>query len=220
LASGKATFVGGDGDADDLHRAELLHVERVAGPELPLLGQAALDHDLARPVAEVAPVHDRVAAAPAEDHVQDALPRAVVAGGQAPARELEPVRPVLQIRQRADALLDVLELALVEARDDVRQVGLLGGAVEAGGEPVSHGHRHAHHDGGGEDPEDDPHASTSRPSCRKTTRSALAVAAGSWVTITTARPSSALSRRRRSTSAPAASSRLPVGSSARTTADR
>ena len=56
------------------------------------------------------------------------------------------------------------------------------------------------------------------PSSRRSTRSAIAVAPASCVTITTARPSSAPARSRRSTSAPASASRLPVGSSASSSA--
>ena len=57
----------------------------------------------------------------------------------------------------------------------------------------------------------------SLPSRRKTTRSAIAAAAGSCVTITIVRPSAWLSSRRtRSTSRPDLESRFPVGSSART----
>src|SRR5436305_4822397 len=57
------------------------------------------------------------------------------------------------------------------------------------------------------------------PSCRVTRRSAWAAAAGSWVTITTVWPkSSTAPRSSRRTSALAFESRLPVGSSAKTTA--
>ena len=57
-----------------------------------------------------------------------------------------------------------------------------------------------------------------RPSASRTTRSAYAAAVGSCVTMMIVRPSSRTERRRKlSTSAPERESRLPVGSSAKTT---
>src|SRR5450830_1913880 len=57
-----------------------------------------------------------------------------------------------------------------------------------------------------------------RPSASSTTRSAYAAAVGSCVTMMIVRPSSRTDRRRKlSTSAPERESRLPVGSSAKTT---
>src|SRR6266508_1546642 len=62
---------------------------------------------------------------------------------------------------------------------------------------------------------------TMPPSARKTTRLAYEAAFGSWVTITTVWPKSRTERRRKpSTSAPDRESRLPVGSSAKTTSGR
>src|SRR5690606_33764449 len=63
--------------------------------------------------------------------------------------------------------------------------------------------------------------STIRPSARNTTASAWAAATGSWVTMTTVCAiSSTAARRNASTSAPLRESRLPVGSSAKTTSGR
>ena len=60
---------------------------------------------------------------------------------------------------------------------------------------------------------------TIRPSTSTTTRSAIAAAAASWVTMTTVWPNSSTARRSRaSTSSLERESRLPVGSSAKTTA--
>jgi hypothetical protein len=60
-----------------------------------------------------------------------------------------------------------------------------------------------------------------RPSARKTTRSVQLAAPGSWVTMTTVWPWLSTTRRRKpSTSAPDVESRLPVGSSAKTTSGR
>ena len=61
----------------------------------------------------------------------------------------------------------------------------------------------------------------SRPSASRMTRSAYAAATGSWVTITTVRPSaSTTSRSRARTSRPVRVSSAPVGSSAKTTSGR
>ena len=61
-------------------------------------------------------------------------------------------------------------------------------------------------------------SSTMRPSARNSTRSAVAAARGSWVTITVVwRSSSTASRSSASTSVPEVESRLPVGSSANRT---
>jgi hypothetical protein len=60
-----------------------------------------------------------------------------------------------------------------------------------------------------------------RPSCKKTTRSATVAARASWVTMTMVWPNSSAERRSRpSTSSPVFESRLPVGSSAKSTVGR
>ena len=130
----------------------------------------------------------------------------------------------LEVRQRAHARVERRPALAVEVRDDVGQVGLARRAVEPGA------------------PGRSPRSSRSRP--RSTRRRSPPPPAGddasrrdqparcraaapgrrcrrpraSWVTSTTARPSSAAARSRRSTSAPASTSRLPVGSSASRTA--
>ena len=48
LASGNATLSGDDGDADDAQRAAAADDDPVAGPQVPLARQPALDHHLAR----------------------------------------------------------------------------------------------------------------------------------------------------------------------------
>ena len=140
----------------------------------------------------------------------------------ADAGDLAAIGARLDVRERAHARVERGASLAVEVRDDVGQVGFARRAVEAGGEPVSHRRRGPDHDRRGGDPgrrqpATAPHAGTSRPASSRSTRSAISAAARSWVTSTTERPSSAPARSRRSTSAPASTSRLPVGSSASTT---
>ena len=193
--------------------------ELVARPRAPTASaSAALDDDLAAAaVGDVAAGDDRVAPAPAGDqHLERALARP---RGRCRDRcdvgDLEPERARRDIGQRAHAPVDEARRPrVVEAGDDVGQVGAVGGPVEAGGEPEADGQGRARPwrrrrgsrapasavragartQPGDRQPQRPPHAggaASSRPSTSRSVRSATAPARGSWVTSTTARPPTA-----------------------------
>ena len=95
-----------------------------------------------------------------------------------------------------------------EADDDVGQVGCARGAVEAGVQAVGDGHRGARHRRGEQRRRPRRPRRARRltrleaPVAQRSTRSAAPWPPRSWVTRTTARPSSAASRSRASTAAP------------------
>jgi hypothetical protein len=69
--------------------------------------------------------------------VDRALVGVVPVRGQRLAVDLVPVRAGGEVRQRPHALVERAAARLVEPRDHVRQARLLGGAVEAGRQPVA-----------------------------------------------------------------------------------
>ena len=186
--------------ADDARLPAAEDQHPVTGDEVPLARQPALHHDLVA-AARVATLDHRIAApAVAEHDVQDPLARAVAVRAQADVLLLAPVGARLDVRQRADALVDGPAVLAVEAGDHVGQVGLRRGSIEAGREPEADGRRGPDHECGGEDAEqrEQPaaagHAATSRPCSSRSTRSAIAAAPASCVTSTIARPSSSRAR--------------------------
>ena len=144
--------VGRDSDADD---AQLLgrdrwggcpEADRVAGLEVPLLGQPLLDHRLAGAVAQVAAGDDGVAA-PARLH-----PLQLPAGDlgdpvrpQVDAPLLVPVGDAGHVGQRTHPLAHGAQIALVEPGDHVRQVGAVGGPLETVVQAERHRHRRTQH---------------------------------------------------------------------------
>ena len=178
---------------------------------------------------DVAPLDDLVAAPARADGVDRAAVREVALGEQLGVQALVAVGGGGEVGQRAHPLVDRRARLVVEARDHVGQPGAVGGALEARRQPVADRHARCRRRARRRRSPARTAASATRapagprgrgsawlslPPSRRRTRSAIAVAPASCVTITTARPSSAPARRSRSTSAPASASRLPVGSSA------
>lgn len=148
-----------DRDPDDPHPAEPADPEVVADPEAPGLREALLDHDLVRRPArtgQVAPRDDRVPpAGRGVDELERPAGREVRARPQAHPGDLGARAVGGDVRQRQDPLADPVGRLVGEAGDDVGQVGLLRGAVEATAERegdgeggAGHRARHEHADGG------------------------------------------------------------------------
>ena len=181
--------------------------------EVPRGGQPALDDDLTR-AGDIAARDDRIAPPTLADDLDRAVAGEFVGRLEAYAGDLGAHGVGRDVGERGDPLRDPAGRLRVEADDDVGQVGRARGPVEAEPEAVRDDERRHQHRRGERDPEPgqeraaapDAHAVTglsergrqadsligassgaSRPSRRCSTRSAIAAASGSCVTITTAR---------------------------------
>ena len=133
-----------------MQRAEAPDGQPIPGAQAPGACQSGLDHDLVAALGHVPAGDDRVAAPAAADDVDDALRERVTRCGQLDARDLGAVRARGEVWQRSHARVHAGAVLIGEARDHRRQVGALGGAIEARAQPVGGADHHTEHERCGE----------------------------------------------------------------------
>jgi hypothetical protein len=208
-----AHVVGALREADDPLLAKPVDVERVADVQAPGGGQPAFDDDLAGPRHVTTP-DDCVAASARPDDLDRTVVRELIGGFQADADDLPAQGEPRHVGEVGDPLCDPVGGLDVEADDHVGEAGGARRPVEAEPEPIRDDQRRHQHRRGQRDaepgqqraPAPGPHSiarlcegrpqadslsrtssGASLPPARCSTRSAIAAASGSWVTITTAR---------------------------------
>ena len=171
----------------------------LAWVEMPGARQAGLDHRLANP-CDIAPFDDGVPATVAFLYTNRRRPLGrpslgrPSAGGDEDHGAVETKRDIDDVGKRAGHLLDVCALRRSERRRDVRQVGAIRSPLETRAKRVGNGHGCPEHRPRGRDPEYCEHGSctpntktgervpkgcdhpASRPSLRRSTRSAIPIA--------------------------------------------